>query len=149
MIKYVFSLTRKEFMLLNNYDTQEVLLHRNGSTLAKIKDELPIKCYIVVKNGKENTIIFERQVAQQNIDELDLERNINEQLTYAIVEQVKANGYIIASAEITRIDTENSAIYLKGLNILDSMYSLEKVGVKRVPSVFSKITKELEDENNI
>lgn len=148
MIKYVISLNRDEFMALNSYDNTNVNITRDVSKFKSLlKDELPITCYIVVRKGKNNTILFERQVAQENIDELDLNKNINEQLTYEAVERFEANGYIVATAKICDFNAITHTLTMSELNILDSAYSLDKVGLKRIPSAYSKTTKELSDEN--
>lgn len=142
-MKYVLTLDRKEFTNLNCYQLTHTISRKLGRKCVLKYARKPITVYIVVKNGKNNLLYFERQVAQVDGEEFDiLKHKFREsEIKYAVVEKYAVNGMILATAQITKINGKKNEITLDDLNILAEPLSLEKVGLKRVPRVFSTIRK--------
>ena len=142
-MKYVLTLDRTEFTILNCYQLTHTINRKIGKKCALKKNRNPYKVYIVVRKGKNNTLYFERQVAQIDGENFDIAAQDFKasDLQYHVAEKYEVNGLILATAKIVKIRRKLNEITLSELEILAEPLALEKVGLKRIPRVFSTIKK--------
>lgn len=142
-MKFVLALDRTEFTILNCYQLTHTINRKMGKKCVLKKNRKPYKVYIVVRNGKDNTLYFERQVAQIEGENFDIAAQDFKasDLEYKVAEKYEVNGLILATAKIIKIRSKLNEITLSELEILAEPLALEKVGLKHVPRVFGTIKK--------